>query len=456
MAIGNMLAGVGGFFEGWKSMDELINSHQKMLARQEQIEGYQTGKALADQEAKDLEDYRKTTGQDSYGGGGDTDATTGSSTPKGVPPGAEVPEYAASRSSTRPSEEVAGLINKAAEKYKIDPVVLTGLLSVESSFNPKAVSPAGAQGIAQLMPGTAAGLGVKDPFDVTQAIPAAAQYLRQGLDAHGGDINKALMYYHGGPDTRQWGPITRAYPGAVLGRARQFGTGYDPSAYPASTPAPAAAPSALGVTTDTPAARAAVPPATGPVVATAAIPPPEAANRITVPPPSALNVSPAPAPIPPRVTGKGVMPPGGLVTPDDYARYTGKTAGSGGGTPQMPGYGAGGNNPYNTQLQPTQEAAFRAWVKNNKVKFNPDADMTDYDMRGFWSAMQQGDPRAQTSLNPDLNEVHYPDFWKTPIHKTFSNESQYAPPGAPRWSDGQLISNDGNVLVDERANALGR
>ena len=48
------------------------------------------------------------------------------------------------------------------------------------------------------------------------------------------------------------------------------------------------------------------------------------------------------------------------------------------------------------------------------------------------------------------------DFWKTPIHKTFSNESQYAPPGAPRWSDGQLISNDGNVLVDERANALGR
>jgi len=150
------------------------------------------------------------------------------------------------------------------------------------------------------------------------------------------------------------------------------------------------------------------------------------------------------------------MPPGGLVTPDDYARYTGKTAGSGGGTPQMPGYGAGGNNPYNTQLQPTQEAAFRAWVKNNKVKFNPDADMTDYDMRGFWSAMQQGDPRAQTSLNPDLNEVHYPDFWKTPIHKTFSNESQYAPPGAPRWSDGQLISNDGNVLVDERANALGR
>jgi hypothetical protein len=236
-------------------------------------------------------------------------------------------------------------------------------------------------------------------------------------------------------------------------------------------------------------------PATPPVVAEAPIPPP----------PSALSGAPtvtstAPAPPPPPMTapppdqvggglryepgGYGFRPPvppigngpptaaeraawiqsrkqGSQDTIEDWlakqrAGAPRVTLGSGGGTPAMPGPGAGGN-PYNTQLSPTQEAAFRAWVKNNKVKFNPDQDMTDYDMRGFWSAQQQGDRRAQTQYNPDANEVHYPDIWKTPIHKTFSNDSQYAPPGAPHWEGGRLISQDGTVLVDETAgNALGR
>ena len=146
-------------------------------------------------------------------------------------PGADLP-----KSRGRPTEEMVGLINKAAAQYNVDPAILTGLLSVESSFNPTVTSPKGARGLAQLMPGTATELGVKDPLDITQAIPAAAQYLRQGLDAYGGDLNQALMYYHGGPNTQMWGPITRAYPGTVLARAKQFGAAPAPGE-PSGTPA---------------------------------------------------------------------------------------------------------------------------------------------------------------------------------------------------------------------------
>ena len=106
------------------------------------------------------------------------------------------------------------LIDAAGRQHNVDPTLLKSLILTESDGNPRAVSPAGAQGIAQLMPGTAKELGVTDPFDVTQAIPAAARYLAQGLDKYN-DPQKALMYYHGGPDEGIWGPKTQAYPNTV-------------------------------------------------------------------------------------------------------------------------------------------------------------------------------------------------------------------------------------------------
>jgi hypothetical protein len=105
----------------------------------------------------------------------------------------------------------------------------------------------------------------------------------------------------------------------------------------------------------------------------------------------------------------------------------------------------------NTQLPLLDEMAFKQWVAQNNVPFDPKAQQSDYDMRGFWQGMQQQNPRATASINPNDQQMHYPDYWKTPLHQTFSNESKFAGPVAPMWNDqDQLISPGGRILFDER------
>jgi hypothetical protein len=107
--------------------------------------------------------------------------------------------------------------------------------------------------------------------------------------------------------------------------------------------------------------------------------------------------------------------------------------------------------PYSTMLMPSQEVMFRNWLQAGDVPFNPNlTGAQDYDMRGFWQAMQQGDPRATSAVSPFDQQMHYPDYWKTPYHQTFSADSQWARPGAPSWLGGQLMDRRGNVLFDER------
>lgn len=114
-------------------------------------------------------------------------------------------------------------------------------------------------------------------------------------------------------------------------------------------------------------------------------------------------------------------------------------------------YVAPGASDFNTPLSPLQEMQFRNWVGQNNVPFNPAAGVQDYDMRGFWSGLQRGDPRAMSAVNPNDNQIHYPDYWKTPYHESFSNESQWAGPMAPKWNDkDQLVAPDGRILYDER------
>jgi soluble lytic murein transglycosylase-like protein len=91
------------------------------------------------------------------------------------------------------------LISDAAQRNGVDPALLKGLIRQESNFNPNARSGAGAAGLTQLMPSTAAGLGVGDPTDPAQAIEGGARYLRQQLDRFGGDASKALAAYNAGP-----------------------------------------------------------------------------------------------------------------------------------------------------------------------------------------------------------------------------------------------------------------
>jgi hypothetical protein len=106
---------------------------------------------------------------------------------------------------------------------------------------------------------------------------------------------------------------------------------------------------------------------------------------------------------------------------------------------------------YNTPLPPLQEQMFRAWLQANSVPFDPNAKRSDYDMRGFFSALQQGDPRATSAIDPNDARMHYPDYWKTPLHQTFSNQSQFATPNAPAWNQAdQLLSSGGRIIFDDR------
>jgi soluble lytic murein transglycosylase-like protein len=94
-------------------------------------------------------------------------------------------------------------ITAAAKRHGLDPALLAGLIRQESGFNPNAGSSAGAQGLTQLMPGTAAGLGVTDSLDPAQAIEGGAEYLAEQLEAFGGDVARGLAAYNAGPGAVQ-------------------------------------------------------------------------------------------------------------------------------------------------------------------------------------------------------------------------------------------------------------
>jgi hypothetical protein len=118
---------------------------------------------------------------------------------------------------------------------------------------------------------------------------------------------------------------------------------------------------------------------------------------------------------------------------------------------------APGDHVYNTDLG-DHEGAFQQWVHKNKIPFDVSAHVSDYDMRGFWLALQTGDPVAHSAVNKNDGRVHFPDRWKTPYHKSFSAESQWADPSkAPNWNEkDQLVMPDGSVVYDEKAAAMSR
>lgn len=92
----------------------------------------------------------------------------------------------------------SAVIEQLADTHQISPVLLEALVWQESRWRHTAVSPAGAIGLAQLMPGTARDLGV-NPLDPVANLAGGARYLRQQLDRFGGDIERALAAYNAGP-----------------------------------------------------------------------------------------------------------------------------------------------------------------------------------------------------------------------------------------------------------------
>lgn len=95
------------------------------------------------------------------------------------------------------------MLVEAARKHGVDENLVLAVANAESGYRADAVSSAGAVGVMQLMPGTAASLGVEDSFDAKQNIDGGVRYLKQMLGMFGGDTSKALAAYNAGPGAVQ-------------------------------------------------------------------------------------------------------------------------------------------------------------------------------------------------------------------------------------------------------------
>jgi len=114
------------------------------------------------------------------------------------------------------------VVQSASGRYRLDPDLVNSVIKAESNFNARAVSPKGAQGLMQLMPGTASQLGVPNAFDPQANVEGGAKYLRELLERYNFDLVKALAAYNAGPQrVEQFGGVppyyeTRAYVARVV------------------------------------------------------------------------------------------------------------------------------------------------------------------------------------------------------------------------------------------------
>jgi len=117
-------------------------------------------------------------------------------------------------------QDFESIIQEAGQRYRVDAGLIRAVIQAESGGNPSAVSRAGARGLMQLMPETAAELGVTNPFDPTQNIMGGTSYLRRLLDRYRGDVKLALAAYNWGMGNVEKSPDklpaeTRSYIGRV-------------------------------------------------------------------------------------------------------------------------------------------------------------------------------------------------------------------------------------------------
>jgi soluble lytic murein transglycosylase-like protein len=119
-------------------------------------------------------------------------------------------EYLGMSTASRDPHRYDKHIEMAADKHKIDPLLIKAIIKAESNFDQFATSSKGAQGLMQLMPETAQDLSVANPFNASQNINGGTRYFRKLLDTYGGDLTRSLAAYNAGPGrVAKEGPLPR-------------------------------------------------------------------------------------------------------------------------------------------------------------------------------------------------------------------------------------------------------
>ncbi len=126
--------------------------------------------------------------QNGQQGDGNDIAGTAPGAPLGMSPPAIVPPA-----------QIDRLVHSNASQWNVDPALVKAIIANESGFNVNATSNVGAQGLMQLMPGTAAGLGVTNAYDPAQNVWGGTRYIKGLLDRFNGDVRKAVAAYNAGP-----------------------------------------------------------------------------------------------------------------------------------------------------------------------------------------------------------------------------------------------------------------
>jgi len=122
----------------------------------------------------------------------------------------------------RPQIDLSAVVNEASGRYRLDPDLISSVIKAESDFKVHAVSQKGAQGLMQLMPGTASQLGVRNAFDPQANVEGGTKYLRELMEKYNFDMVRALAAYNAGPQrVEQFGGVppyyeTRAYVARVV------------------------------------------------------------------------------------------------------------------------------------------------------------------------------------------------------------------------------------------------
>ncbi len=110
-----------------------------------------------------------------------------------------VTSYAVKEGALKCSEELNAYFKEASDTYGVDEKLLKSIAFAESNFNPNATSKAGAMGIMQMMPATAAECGVTNPYDPRQSIMGGAKYISSMIGRYNGNTSLALAAYNAGP-----------------------------------------------------------------------------------------------------------------------------------------------------------------------------------------------------------------------------------------------------------------